>query len=171
MFWILIHGETNSSTWIAVVIRPLSNRIQLLFRSSSWTDMFFLLTNNARCLGASLSSQLLCQKRAFSPLPIVTFVDASKSSRSRTLQGNSAPAQGLESSTQSCHNQRRRRALPNFSKSDIPSLPRSLGLNTVGQLTKQCPLFAFSSPFQRNDLLILSIFFLAQAASGNTVRW
>jgi hypothetical protein len=71
------------------VIRPFSDRIQLLFRSSSLTDLFFLLTSSnkwgARCLWASPSNQLLCQKRAFSPSPTVTFVEALKSSHHQLL--------------------------------------------------------------------------------------
>ena len=175
MFWSLIQRETNSSTWTVVVILPLSDRIQLLFRSSCWTDLFFLLIRSNKCganyLGISPYSQLLCQKRAFAPSLTVILVDRLKSSRLVSLQGRSVPAQGLDSSTQSCQSHRKRRALPKFSKSGIPKPPRSLGLVTVGQFTRQWPPCAFSSPFHKNDLLILSIFFLAQVARGNTVRW
>ena len=170
----LIHNEMNSSTCDAVVIWPLRAATQPLLRSSRWIDLFLHLTNSnklgARCFGASPSSQLSCQKRAFCPSPIVTVVDALKSARSRSLQGSSIPAQGLEVSTQSCHSHLKRNALLNLLRSGIPSPPRSFGLVTVGQLTRQCPPLAFSSPFQRKDLLILSMLFRAQAANGNTVR-
>jgi hypothetical protein len=51
-----------------------------------------------------------------------------------------------------------------------PKPPKSFGMHTVGQFTRQCPPLAFS-PFQRKYLLSLSIFYLAHTASGNTVRW
>jgi hypothetical protein len=44
-------------------------------------------------------------------------------------------------------------------------------MQTVGQFTKQCPPFAFSSPFHRIARRILSICFLAHFVRGNTVRW
>jgi hypothetical protein len=175
MFCILIHKDMNSSRCVAVVILPLRDRIPPSFWSSCWTDLFFLLTSSksygARFLGASPSSQLWCQNCAFVPFPTVTMVDALNNNLSVGLQGNSEPAHGLEGSTQSYHNQRNRSALPNLSRSGTPRPPSSLGLDTVGQLTRQCPPFAFSSPFHRKDLRILSICFLAQAASGKTVRW
>ena len=148
--------------------------IQLLFWSSCCTDLFFLPINSNKCgakfLGASPSSQLSCQNRALAPSPIVIVVESLKRRRSSLLQGSLEPAHGLESSVHSYQSQRIRRALPNFSGSSIPNPPMSFGLVTVGQLTRQCPPFAFSSPFQRKDLLILSIFFLAHATNGNTVR-
>ena len=99
------------------------------------------------------------------------MIEELKRRRSSSLHGSSEPLQDLESSTQSCHSHRKRRARPNLSRSGTPNPPMSFGLVTIFQLTRQWPPFAFSSPFHKKDLLILSIFFLAQAARGNTVRW
>jgi hypothetical protein len=55
----------------------------------------------ARYLGASPSSQLLCQKRAFAPSPRETVVEKLNRRWLTSLQGRSIPAQGLESSVQS----------------------------------------------------------------------
>ena len=146
-----------------------------MFRSSCCTARFFLKTSRnkfgAKYLGASPSSQLWCQNLVFAPSPKVIMIDELKRRRSTSVHGSSEPIQGLESSTHSCQSQRNRRALPNLSRSGTPKPPRSFGLVTVCQLTRQCPPLAFSSPFHKKDLLILSIFFLAQAARGNTVRW
>jgi hypothetical protein len=153
MSWILTHREMNSSMWTVEVILPLRERIQLLFCSSCCTVLFFLRASwnkfGATYLGASPSSQLWCQKRAFAPSPHVIVIDELKRRRSTSLQGSSDPSQGFDSSTHSCHSQRRRRALPNLSRSGTPRPPGSLGLVTVGQLTKQCPPLAFSSPSTR----------------------
>jgi hypothetical protein len=72
-------------------------------------------------------------------------IEELKRIQSTSLQGSSDPSQGFDSSTHSCHSQRRHRALPNLSRSDTPRPPRSLGLVTVGQLTKSCPPLAFLS--------------------------
>ena len=172
---IRIQRDTNSSMWIAEVIFLASLCIQLLFRSSCCTVRFVLETRRnkfgARYLGACPWSQLWCQNLVFAPSPKDIMIEELKRRRSTSLQGSSDPSHGFDSSTHSCHSQRRRRALPNLSRSGTPKPPRSLGLVTVGQLTRQCPPLAFSSPFHKNDLLILSIFLLAQAAKGNTVRW
>ena len=136
--------------WTAEVIFPLSERIQLLFQSSCCTNWFFLETSRnrfgARYLGASLSNQLWCQKRVFAPSPKEILIEALKRRRSTSLHGSSEPSHGLESSIHSCHSQRNRRALPNLSRSGTSRPPRSLGLVTVGQLTKQCPPFACLPP-------------------------
>jgi hypothetical protein len=52
-------------------------------------------------------------------------------------------------------------ALPNFSRSLIPSPPSFLGLMQVFQFTRQCPpvVDSASCPFQRKPLLYLSILF------------
>lgn len=148
-----------------------SGRIHTLFQTPFSTSLFLLFTSSKKCgakfLGASPSSQLCYPNRAFFPFPTETKVDALKRSWSPSLQGTSVPTQGLELSTHSCQSHRCRRALPNMSRFVTPSPTRSFGLLTVGQLTRQWPLFAFSSPFQRQDLIILSIF--AQTARGNTV--
>ena len=86
-------------------------------------------------------------------MPMEIVVEDLKIMRSASLQGNSEPSHGLGSSVHSCHNQQRRRALQNLSRSAIPKSTKSLGLATVSQLTRQCPLFMFSYPFQRKDLL------------------
>ena len=143
--------------WVAVVMQWPRERIQLSLQSSCWTVLFFLLANwkrfGAKYLGASPSSQLLCQKLAFTPSPMVTMVEALNNSRSTWLQGRSIPVHGLDSSVHSCHSQRSRSAWPSLSRSGTPSPSRSFGRATVGQFTKQCPPFAFSSPFHKNDLL------------------
>ena len=104
--WILIQRETNSSMWVAEVICPLKERIQLLFRSSCCTDLFFLLASwkrlGAKYLGACPSNQLLCQNRAFAPSPKLIVVEELNNRQSMSLQGRSIPTQGLESSIQSC---------------------------------------------------------------------
>jgi len=172
---IRIQRDTNSSMWTAEVIFLPSLCIQLLFRSSCCTVRFLLETRRnkfgARYLGACPSSQLWCQNLVFAPSPKVIMIEELKRRRSSSEHGSSEPFQGLESSTHSCQSHRNRRALPNLSRSGTPKPPRSFGLVTVGQLTRQCPPLALSSPFHRNDLLILSIFFLAHAGRGNTVRW
>ena len=101
----------------------------------------------------------------------MTVVEELKRRRSVLLHGTSIPIHGFESSTHSIHSHRRRRALPNLSRSSTPIPHSFLDLHTITQFTKQCPPLAFSSPFHKKDLSILSIFFLAQATSGNTVRW
>ena len=160
---------------MAFVILYCSVLIQELFASSCAIVLCFLCTSSKRCgarfLGASLSSQAWCQNLVFFPLPIVMVVDALNKRRSISVQGISRPAQGLFSACHFCHNHRIRRALPNLSRSNTPRLPRSFGLLTVGQLTRQWPPFATSSPFQRKERHILSICFLAQTASGKIVRW
>jgi hypothetical protein len=172
--WVLIQRETNSCIWVAVVIRPRRALIQWLSRSSMNTDPFFVLDIanrlGAKWHGASPSSQASCQKRHLWPSPTTTLVEVVKSARSVSSVGVSMPAQGLVSSTHSCHNQRRRKSLPNLSRSGIPKPPKSFGLVTVAQFTRQWPPLAFSSPFHRKDLLIMSILLRAQTASGNTVR-
>jgi len=135
--------------WTAEVIFPLSERIQLLFQSSC-CRIFLETSRNrfgARYLGASPSNQLWCQKRVFAPSPKEILIEALKRRRSTSVHGSSEPSHGLESSTHSCHSQRNRRALPNLSRLGTPRPPRSLGLVTIDQLTKQCSPFAFSSPF------------------------
>ena len=81
----------------------------------------------------------------------------------------------LESSVQSCHNQRSQSARPNLSRSATPSPPKSFGRVTIGQFTKQCPPFAFFSPFHKKDLLILSILFLPKPRReilwGDKLAW
>ena len=137
-----------------------SDLIQLPLCSSCRTVLFFLRTSMNMCgakyLGASPSNQLWCQKRALLPLPIVTVVEELKRSRSASLHGTPNPTQGLGSWPHSCHSHLRRNALPNLSRSGTPNPPKSFGLHTVDQFTRLCPLLTFSSPFQRNDLLILS---------------
>jgi hypothetical protein len=76
----------------------------------------------------------------------MTLVEAVKSARSMSSIGVSMPTQGLVSSTHSCHNHRRRKALPNLSRFAIPNPPKSFGVVTIAQFTKQWPLLAFSSP-------------------------
>ena len=125
----------------------------------------------ARYLGACPSSQLCCQNLVFAPSPKDIMIEELKRRQSSSEHGSSEPLQALDSSTQSCHSHLNRRARPNLSRSGTPKPPSSFGLVTVCQLTRQCPPLAFSSPFHKKDLLILSIFFLAQAARGNTVRW
>jgi hypothetical protein len=173
--WILNQRATNSCIWTDVVIRILRELIQLPFCSFWQTVLFFWLASSkrwgARYLGASPSSQLWCQKHALLPFPIVVVIEALKSKWSRSLCGSVILTQGFESWTHSCHNQRRHKVLPNFSKFGTPNPPKPFGMQTVGQFTKQCPPLAFSSPFHRNDLLILSICFLAHTARGNMVRW
>ena len=159
---------------MAFVILYCSALIQELFASSCATVLCFLCTSSKRCgarfLGASPSSQAWCQNLVFFPLPIVMVVDALNKRRSISVQGISRPAQGLFSVCHSYHIPRTRRALPNLSRSNTPRPPRSFGLLTVGQLTKQWPPFATSSPFQRKERHIFSICFLAQTASGKIVR-
>ena len=137
----------------AEVIFLPSERIQLLFRSSRCTVRFLLETRRnkfgARYLGASPSSQLLCQNLVFAPSPKVIMIEELKRRRSTSVHGSSEPIQGLEISTHSCQSQRNLRALPNLSRSGTPKPPRSFGLVTVGQFTRQCPPLAFSSPSTR----------------------
>lgn len=64
-------------------------------------------------------------------------------------------------------NHRSRRAMLNLSRSVVSRPPKSFGMQIVGQLTT--PL-VFSSPLQRKEQRILSICFLSQTASGETVR-
>jgi hypothetical protein len=136
------------------------------------TDPFFVLdiTNRlgAKWHGASPSSQASCQKRHLWPSPTTTLVEVVKSAWSVPSVGVSMPAQGLVSSTHSCHNQRRCKALPNLSRSGIPKPPKSFGLVTVAQFTRQWPPLAFSSPFQRKDLLILSILLRPRLRTGTS---
>jgi len=170
-----IQRDTNSSMWVAEVIFLPCLCIQLLFRSSFCTIWFVLETSRnkfrARYLGACPSSQLWCQNFVFAPSPKDIMIEELKRRRSSSEHGSFKPLQGLESSTHSYQSHRNRRARLNLSRSGTPKPPRSFGLVTVCQLTRQCPPFAFSSPFHKKDLLILSIFFLAHAAKGNTVRW
>jgi hypothetical protein len=104
--WILIHRPTNSWSSNANVILIRSDLIQLPLLSSWWTDLFLRRASMSRCgaryLGASLSSQLWCQKHALLPLPIVTVVEALKRRRSVSLHGTSVPTQGFGSSPHSC---------------------------------------------------------------------
>ena len=134
-----------------MVILSLRERIHAPLCSSCWTVLFFLLTSwkrwDAKFLGASPSSPLLCQKRVFCPSPTMTMIDAWKSSLSALLQGRSDPTHGLDLCTHSCQSHLRRRALPNFSRSGNPRPPIYFGLVVVGQLTRQWPPFVFSSPF------------------------
>jgi hypothetical protein len=92
------------------------------------------------------------------PSPIVTTVVALKSCRSISEHGTSVPTHGLSGSTHSYHNHLSRRALLKHSRSRIPSPPRHLGFFTRSHLTKQWPPLAFSVPFRKKLLLILSIF-------------
>jgi hypothetical protein len=123
---------------------------------------------SARLQGASPSSQLSFQNIALAPLPTVMEVVAWKNKRSSLLHGTYRPCQGFGSSVHSCQSQQSLSARPNFSKLRTPSPPKSLGLLTVVQLTRQWPPFALPSPFQRKNQRILSICFLAHFAKG---RW
>ncbi|WVZ82338.1 hypothetical protein U9M48_029607 [Paspalum notatum var. saurae] len=124
----------------------------------------------ARLQGASPSSQLSCQNLVLAPLPTVTEVEAWNRRRSRLPHGTCESLQGFESSVHSCQSHLSRSARPNFSRSRTPRPPKSFGLLTVGQLTRQWPPFASSLPFQRKDLQTLSICFLAHFAKGKTVK-
>lgn len=147
----LIHKPTNSWICIVVVICVHSDLIQLPLCNFWQTVLFFVCTSlnrfGARYPGASPSNQPWCQKRALLPLPMVIVVEALKRRQSMSLHGTSVPNKGCGSSPHSCQSHRRHRALPNLSRSDTPMPHNTLGLQTVGQFTRQCPLLAFSSPF------------------------
>ena len=139
----LTHRSTNSYTCVDVVICARKDLIQFPL-SSSWRIVLFFLRASlkrlgARYLGASPSSKAWCQNQALWPLPMVTVVEELNRRRSMSLHGTIVPTHGLESSTHSCHNHRRHSALPNLSRSGTPRPHGSLGMQTVGQLTRQWP--------------------------------
>ena len=73
ILWSLIHSDANSSTWTVVVMLFQSGWIHALFPSSCSIDLVFLFITSKGCrpkfLGASTSSYLRCQNRAFFPFP------------------------------------------------------------------------------------------------------
>jgi hypothetical protein len=87
------------------------------------------------------------QKQVFLPSPIVTVVDALKSSWSASLQGSSEPTHGLDSYTHSYQRHQRRSALPSLSRSGTAKPPSSLGFVAIGQLTRQWPPFCIFISF------------------------
>ena len=102
--------------------------------------------------------------------PMDRTVEALKSNQSVALHGTSMPTHGLSSSCHSCHNQRSQRPYQ-ICRRPIRRGRKSFGMLMVGQFTKLCPPFAWSSPFQMKERRNLSTCFHAQAASGKIVRW
>lgn len=90
-------------------------------------------------------------KGSLSPFPMETTVDDLKKSMSLAL---------MTSWFYSSHDHLSLRARPNLSRSDTLRPPRSLGRQTVFQLTNAFPeqLWSSESGFQMKDGLILSIF-------------
>lgn len=62
----------------------------------------------------------------------------------------------VQGKVQANHNQRNLRALLNFFRSRIPSPPKSIGFETISQLTLHVPPVSSWSPAQRKHLLALS---------------
>lgn len=124
-------------------------------------------------MGACPLIQCENQKLSFSPLPIVTRVEAWKRALSVLSQGTSSPAHGLSTCFQRNHSHLSLKALAKRSSSRIPSPPRSLGAQVDGQLTRQWPPLNFSgsSPFHKKLRRILSICRINHFCVAKTVRW
>lgn len=172
--WILVQRAMNSwSYW--EVLRDLTERIQLFWYSSLKTDLFFLVAIlkrlGAKYFGAMFESQWSCQNFAFWPFPSNTTVATWNNCLSVSSQGTSVLTQGLELFFHSRHNHLSLRAWPNFLRLEILKPSNFFGRQTLSHLTKECPALAWSKPFQRNDRLIMSSFFLAHFANGKMVRW
>ena len=169
--------RVTNSCISSLVRRGQTCETQLLFCSALRTVTFFLLTFKKRLgaifFGAVPLIQLECQKLVLSPLPTVTIVEALKRSLSVASQGLSRLAQGLSSFFHLYQYQRSRKTLASRSRSRTPSPPRSLGVHTVGQFTRQWPPLTFSgsSPFQRKLRRILSICLMSHFCTGESVRW
>jgi hypothetical protein len=151
--------------------------IHLLFANALITVMFFrfafLKSVGAKYFGACPLSQFECQKLALYPLPTVTSVEALKRSLSILSQGISSPVHGLSWCCHLNYNQCNHSARAKRSRSRMPNPPSFLGVQVVGQLTRQCPPLTFSgsSPFHRKLLRILSICRSNHFCIGKTVRW
>ena len=118
----------------------INNFFRLLLKNSSIAllpDIPPKIHHEGYIFGAVPLIQLECQKLVLSPLPTVTIVEALKRSLSVASQGLSRLAQGLSSFFHLYQYQRSRKALASRSRSRTPSPPRSLGVHTVGQFTRQ----------------------------------
>ena len=143
----IAHMEVNWEMWSTVSPSwVLICEIQKSFSKALLTVHFLHFEiskmRGATSLGLLPSSQEDSQKRALSPLPMVTFVAAAKRSRSLELQGFPRPTHGLGSSLHSNHSHLKRRAEANFERLRMPSPPRFLGLHNFSQLTLH--LFGYS---------------------------
>lgn len=114
-----------------------------------------------RCqvFGACPFNQLECKKRDLLPIRAVTIVEVWNKSLSLLSQGISMFAQGLSLCFHLNQYHLSLSALANCSRSKMPSPPKSFGVQTVGQLTKQRPplTFSISLPFHKKLLQYLSI--------------
>ncbi len=81
--------------------------------------------------GLRPSAQGESQKRAVFPLPIDRFFAAAKRVLSISSEGISRPTQGLLGSFYSCHSQRSRNALVNFSKLSMLRPPYLVGMHVL----------------------------------------
>jgi hypothetical protein len=123
--------RTNSPIRFSVLI-ALRSLIQLKFCNSLHT----VLNLNLACLyrfgtssfGETPLSHLTSQKGGIAPSPTVMTVEVKKRALSVLSRNLSSFFQGLAWVSQLNQSQRRRRALPNLSKSFMPRPPNLLGL-------------------------------------------
>jgi hypothetical protein len=152
-------------TWKGVLSLTIE-WIQLLFVVSFATGCFFLMAilyrfGSLRWSGPRLHQEL-CQKAAVSPFPNWILVHALKRDLSASFHGSLAPDQDLWGSIHWSQSHRSGRACPERPRSRIPSPPKSLGRQTVFQLTKAWPrvLCSPASAAEMNLLAILMILWL-----------
>jgi len=117
--------------------------IHLLSYKAFCTVIFFLLTF-LNSVGAMFLRVCPCaqdddQNLANFSSPIVTIVDAAKSSRSRLSQGSSSLFHALSFCRHWNHNHRILNARAKRSRSNIPKSPFILGRHVVGQFIMECP--------------------------------
>lgn len=168
MSWVSVMPEVQiisktlkkSVTRTVVKLYRMSS-IHLLSCRASATVLFFFLAWWKRLGAIAFKVELQAhgdsQKSAFLPSPIVTDVDAAKSSLSCSSQGVGMPIHGLSGEVHSYHSHRRRSALPILVRFETPRPSYFRGLQTRCQFTLHFPPLTSSPPSQRNFLLTLSI--------------
>jgi hypothetical protein len=172
--WTKSQKHTNSAMCCTVSICHMVH-VQLWLSWSSFTFCFFLHANKyklgATSIGACPFSHDECQKDAMSPRPTVTIVESRKKCFVRQITwGFGTDPLSIWIDPSIYHSHLRCSARLKRSKSIMLTPPSIFGLVAFGQWLDKYPPFVVSAPFQRKDLLILSILFIAYFLS-RTLWW